>query len=940
MGFVPPARPAYPDEIVRYFEALAGATPRATLTEYARSHEGRPLVYLTVSSEANMAKLPAIREAIASIGEPRKTSAEQARRLSRTTPAIAWMAYSIHGDEISGSDASIGVAYRLVAGLDPLSKKLRHELVILIDPMQNPDGRHRRLAQITAFQGKVPDPDINSIAHWGFWPWGRGNHYLFDMNRDWFTLVHPESRGRVRVLAAWQPQMIVDAHEMGSSDTYLFSPPRHPFNPHLPPNVNKWMGRFGDEQAKAFDQYGWSYYTREWNEEFFPGYGSSWGQYGGAIAILYEQAGTDGGPVRLPAGTTMSYDESVAHHQVSSLANLETLASNREEILIDWSEGRRTSVESGSSGDRRAWVIPPGRDPARTLRMIEKLAIQGIEIQTNRAAVSANDLHGPWKASAREMKLPKGSFLIRLDQPLAPLVRNLFDFHQPMSAEFLRQERQWLERQKGTRLYETTAWALPYIFGVDAYWTGELPDGSWKPVTPEDLRPAPGVVLHPSASYGFVFDGRSDNAVFLAAALLERDVKLRAATEPFNVGQRTFRRGAFLVRRPENAGGVHRLLARLASEYGVTVHGLDTAHIKDGSDLGGNDFPLLIQPKIAMLSGDPISFVSYGAIWHLLDTKVGVRFSGLDVGRVSELDLAKYNVLVVPNIWGGAAEYRRRIGPAGMKKLEQWVKAGGTLIGIGGGASFLADKETKLVATRPRHQVLNRYPPVVLGLDVETAEQAGLMRAVGLRAAPPKKKDEKPLPRWPHPDRPYDVPPMIGSVARAFLPQGTPVFAIPKTTSLLTEWGKAFAPAGEDKEDKKAIEDYLERADSRLQRFHTRGAHLTVDLDPEHWLAYGSPTRIAALFHRRDAFVAESPAEVAGMFADLKELHVSGLLWPEAAGRIARTAYVTRESVGRGQVILFAGDPVFRASAWPTQRLFLNAVVMGPGLGTQYPDPW
>ena len=103
------------------------------------------------------------------------------------------MAYGIHGDELSSTDAAASLAYWLAAGEDDRAQALREGLVVLIDPMENPDGRERFLSQTAAFAHKLPNPDQDDLSHTTVWPWGRGNHYLLDLNRDWFTMVHPES---------------------------------------------------------------------------------------------------------------------------------------------------------------------------------------------------------------------------------------------------------------------------------------------------------------------------------------------------------------------------------------------------------------------------------------------------------------------------------------------------------------------------------------------------------------------------------------------------------------------------------------------------------------------------------------------------------------------------------------------------------------------------
>jgi hypothetical protein len=192
------------------------------------------------------------------------------------------------------------------------------------------------------------------------WPYGRGNHYLFDLNRDWFATVNPESRAKIKTILEWNPQFFTDCHEMGPLNTYLFSPPREPFNPFMISQIHKWWKVFAGDQAAWFDRYGWSYYTRDWNEEFYPGYGSSWGIYIGAIGMLYEQAGVDGSLVKRRDGTVMTFRESVHHQFTSSLANIVTVADNRQALLEDYYKEKKSAVggKVGKSGKNR--TVPAG----------------------------------------------------------------------------------------------------------------------------------------------------------------------------------------------------------------------------------------------------------------------------------------------------------------------------------------------------------------------------------------------------------------------------------------------------------------------------------------------------------------------------------------------------------------------------------------------------
>ena len=932
LGYPPGERPAPPAEIVAYFEELAAATPRAQLRIMGETHEGRPLIVLAISSEENMARAQKVSETLQRASDPRKVGSDaQARAAIADLPAIAWLGYSIHGNEVSGADASMLVAYRLAAGTDEQTKKWRDNVITYVDPLQNPDGRQRAIATFESARSAVPDLDAGSLPNSEMWPYGRGNHYLFDLNRDWFALVHPESRARVPLIADLLPQLQVDAHEMGHDSSFLFSPARAPYNPHRPASLPRWERRFSQDQARAFDAQGWSYYTREWNEEFFAGYGSSWSMYLGAIGILYEQAGSMGTTVRQRAGTLLTYPEAVARQATSSFANIDTLATERKAIMRDWLKSRRDAARLGGPAPVRAYVIRGDKYPDRVRALTETLLMLNIEVARADKPVSVPGANG-FYGRAGTVRLPAGALRIRLDQPNARLIRNLLDFHLPMGAAFLREQRQWLEQGKGSRLYETTAWSVAHAYGLEAYWTREI-QGRWTPLSAPDAVES---AVVGEAGYGWLIDGTTDAAVQVAGRLLERGVKLRVTREPTSIEDRSYPKGTILIKKEGNPDDVAGTVETIARLLGVEVVGVKTGLATRGTDLGGDNFEPIVAPRVAMIAGDPVRVDAYGFIWHLLDQRAGIRLSRLNIAWLAFADLRRYNVLIVPSSWNMEA-YRARLGPAALKNIEGWVKAGGTLIAVGNGAEVIAAPETKMTTTRFRRHLLEQYPPVVFGLDPDVAVKAGRFRAVGLRASPKvdKKKGPAPSAGWSDARRPYHVPPVLGAGARLFATSSPPPFRWPKQRRTLDAWAARLGPA-----DAKAKKAFIEKADARLRRFSPSGVYLGANVDDDHWLTYGIEPNLPVYFAARDALLADGPSEVPVRLEDVDRLHLGGLLWPEAAGRLAKTAYLVREQVGRGQVILFASDPAFRGVAFGTQRLLLNAVVYGPGLGTSWPRPW
>ncbi len=931
-GVVPGDRPLRPEEVLAFYSALADASPRAQLIEYARSHEGRPLIVLAVSDEQTIARLDDFQKEHAALLDPREGGVPSASDLAGVK-AVAWMAYGIHGDELSSTDAAAALAYWLVAGQNSAANELREKLVVLIDPCENPDGRGRYLAQTMSFAHRTANPDQDDLSHRAVWPWGRGNHYLFDMNRDWFTMIHPES-ARSEHISRWVPQVLVDSHEMGANASYLFPPPRHPFNPFLPPNTAKWEMAFSNDQAQALDQHGFPYFSGEWNEEFFPGYGSSWVSYHGTIGILYEMSRTSGTLVRKRGGTLRTFAQAVEHQVTSSVANLTSLAADPAQILHDQVAARQTAIDNGRKGPVKAWVFPPDpRHPERAGKLASLLLRQGIEVQAlSDKATKASGLRSVSTGEKIDLELAPGTFMVRMDQPSGYLAHALLDPHVAMETNFFQEEREYLEKGKGSRIYETTAWSLALTQGTPSYWTDRLPGGSWT----EFKGPAKvaSTTVVPTEFTSLIIDGDPDTAPRVLSDLLQAGINVRVAQKPFTVGGHSFHRGAMVIRKEANEHHLVERLEAIAARHQFEMIPVNTSRSSEGPDLGGSHFDVLVEPRVGVLAGMPISPTGFGSIWHLLDQELDLRFSSIDVGSFGRTDLSRYNVLVFPPVMGGPTAYRQTIGPGGMEHLNQWVQAGGTAIGFGGGAKMLADEKTEMISARFRSQALAVHPSPVWSLSAEEAEDAGRTQAKGLRVAATK-TDEKAEESVGYGSL-YNIAPILGPGAASFAKgydQGTPLKTKPVP---LAEWIKSVLPQGRQA----AEESDLAAADARLRRFMPQGALLRADLDPEFWLNFGLADDITVWFGGDDTIIASSPVTVGALFPEVEQMHLGGLLWPEGAARMAHTAYATREGVGRGQVILFAANPVFRRWMKDTERMFMNAVLLGPGLGTRWSSPW
>ena len=877
LGFTLGSRPVHHNEVIDYYNYLDKLLDNTALTQYGYTYEGKPLVYLMISSKKNMANIDNIKKSISMLADPRTLDdAKTANKIIKQTPAIAWMAYAIHGDEISSTDAAIQLAYQLAAGTDPATKNILKNLVVSIDPNENPDGRERYLQQLLQWRGEIVNSDANSLDHSGFWPYGRGNHYLFDLNRDWFATVHPETKGKVSAILDWNPQFLVDSHEMGSMDTYLFNPPRAPYNPYMPQTIFKWWDKIAKDQAAAFDEYGWSYYTGDWNEEVYPGYGSSWGIYIGLVGILYEQAGADGSIVKKEDGTITTYRETVHHQFISSMANLQTIANQKEELLQDYYNNRKKAVSTKNAG--KAFVFSSKSNRTRLNELGETIKRQTIEVYTNK-----NDLRLPKAINSSgetvtRQNIPAGSLIIPLNQPLNILIKNILSFDIRLDTKSMEKERKKLLKNQGSTLYDVTAWSLSHAYGTDSYYTEVMPKIAMDIFQPVQNQ---GNLIGKNPKYGWAIKSDDDQFYHLVGRLLENKVKVWCAKESFNIEGEDFPRGSIVIRNNSNKSMKLGLLKKLAAKYGIDIFAINTALATDGPDLGSSNFTMLIEPKIAIVSGPPTSTYSFGATWHLIDYNLKSRASLINIMNFGWQDLNKYNVMLLPN----GRSMKRMLGDSGIKKLKSWVDNGGTLISYSNSAAFLADSSVNISSVKLRRQVLDK-------LDSYDNDLSKLKEAESFS---------------------------IDSVA-------------------LWEGGNIYALDEVKKTNKN--NDKIKELDQLGRKFRPQGAILKVNMDQEHWLTVGCGESIPVLYNTGNVLMAKKPVNVAGRLADEKNIRLGGLLWPEAKTRIAETAWVTQEYHGKGQIILFATEPHFRGYFKASERVLLNAIYLGPGMGTSHSVEW
>lgn len=682
VGHRPGERITSPEEALRYVEALAQAAPdRFRVVEYARSWEGRPLVYAVVTSAANMARIDALQADLGRLGTG--TSPAQLPNLLPVT----WLSYGVHGDEISSTDAALSLAYHLLASEnDALVDRILGSSVVIIDPSQNPDGRGRFVNSFRAQLGIQPSADRYTAAADQPWPGGRFNHYLFDLNRDWFALTQPETRGKVTAVQQWQPVVLVDVHEMGGDESYFFPPAADPFNPNITRGQRDKQVLLGRNIAGWMDRFGQPYFTREVFDAFYPGYGDTWPTLNGAIAMTFEQGSARGLLWERSDGTLLTYADTVRNQFITTLATAQTVAENAGLFLNDYAEYRR-SAAAGQAGTG-TYVIDLGQRRWNAEQLGRRLVHQGIAV--TRVA-------GP--ASACGRSYPAGYLAISRSQPTARLVRSLLDANTDLPPDFVALQEGRRSRDLPHELYDTTAWSVGMMSGVDVALCGSAV-GSGTPVSADEPVAAR---VEEAGQFGLAVRWTDSGQARLVSLALARGLVGRATDEGFAVSGREFGRGTVVFTRADNPDRIDELAA-LAREIGAETLALESGWVDSGPNLGSDSFARLAAPQVAMLWDNGVDPLSAGGLRYTLEQRLGLPVAPIRTRTVPRADLSRYDVLVVPD-----GQYGRDLGAAGHAAIAAFARNGGVVVVLGEALTGFSDGDNALFALA-RETVLGGSP--------------------------------------------------------------------------------------------------------------------------------------------------------------------------------------------------------------------------------------
>ena len=647
--------------LVAYFEAVAAASPRVTVEQYGTTYEGRPLILAYVSSEGNLADLEGLRQ-----NHLRRSGLAPGEPTDAEALAVVWLSNSVHGNELAGSEASPTVLYGLATATDSLAAMLDNTVVV-IDPSLNPDGYTRYTDDYRRRAGRFPDADPSAWEHQEPWPYGRTNHYLFDLNRDWVWASQIETQARLAAYRRWMPHVHADLHEMGANSSYYFAPAAEPFHDYITEFQHDFQTEIGRNHARIFDANGWLYYTRERFDLLYPSYGDTYPTFNGAVGMTYEQSGSGraGRAYARREGDTLTIAERIAHHVATSLSTIAVASANADRLAAAAAR-YRTEARETPRGDFEAYVFPTSdNSPTRLRALTDLLERHDIE---HYAAASATTVAGERYATGRrgDQRVTTGDVVVPARQTNGVLAQVLLD---PAT------------RLSDSLTYDITAWSLPLVIGLEGFAAEVAVPTRPAPEPP----PPPANTEAPGFGFGVAVGAVADWAA--VAPELQAGAVARYAPLEVTLGGRTLPAGTlfFLSRdqeSPEAYAKTHAAVERTGAELVPLAGGLST----QGPDLGADGVRRIEAPTVALLQDDEASPGAFGHVWHFFERRLGYPIRPLPLAGLRDEDLAGIDVLII-------ADGNYDLGAGGGEAIEEWVRAGGRVIAMEGGAEALARRE-------------------------------------------------------------------------------------------------------------------------------------------------------------------------------------------------------------------------------------------------------
>ncbi|UJH66858.1 M14 family zinc carboxypeptidase [Allomuricauda sp. SCSIO 65647] len=679
------------DLIVAYLTKLAEVSDRANIVHYGKTHEGRKLVILNVSDPDNLTNLASIKQKHLAFTDPGQNVSNYGE-----VPIFINLGYNVHGNEPSSSEAAMLMAYTLIASNHPEVLNYLRDAVVFIDPTINPDGRDRHTQWANMYQGNPLVADSQDAEHNEYWPRGRTNHYWFDLNRDWLLGIHPESRGKLTWYHEWYPNVVTDFHEMGTQSSYFFEPMKDnaSLNPIMPrENYIDLNNLFGDYFAKALDSIGSFYFSKEVFDGTYPGYGSSYPDLQGALALLFEQASSRGHKQKTAFGE-ITFPFTIRNQYVTSMATVKAAVENKETMRKYQQDFFKSALGNAAKSRIKGYAFKDTYDQNRVKAFIDKLLLHKVDVYH-----SGED------------------YVVPTNQPQYRMVQTFFETY---------------DKYRDSVYYDASAWSVANFYNM-----------KYRPVTNlnlgdkiTDLKSLIDITPAKKSDYAYVIDYDDYSAVATLQHLQSKGLVVSSSFKPFTAktseGNKKFNYGALVIPvslQKKTEDEVFSVVKEAQKKFKVPIYTVDTGYNAKGIDLGSRYVRPITKPKAAMLIGDGVSSYEAGEVWHLLDTRVHMPITKIPMRYFNRVDLKKYNTLVM-------VSGRYSFNEDQLKKIKDWVSKGNTLITIGRASKWIVEKklvkEKLIEEEKDSTKAVERKPYVDAPENLGKEEVGGVILKVDL----------------------------------------------------------------------------------------------------------------------------------------------------------------------------------------------------------------
>jgi hypothetical protein len=636
------------DLIVAYLTKLAEVSDRATIEIYGYTHEKRKLVMLTVSTPEHLKNLKTIQKEHLKFVDPNQSPTNYDE-----LPVFVQLGYNVHGNEPSSSEAALLTAYTLVASNSPEIKNYLENAVFFIDPAINPDGRDRHTQWANQYLANEIVSDPADAEHNEMWPRGRTNHYWFDLNRDWLLAVNPESQGKLKWYHQWYPNVVTDFHEMGTNSNHFFEPmkPIGSLDPIMPKeNYEDLNSMFAKYFSSALDAIGSFYYTKESFDGTYPGYGSSYPDLQGGLALLFEQASSRGHLQDTDYGT-ISFAFTIRNQYTSGFATIKAAVENKAYLTKYQQKFFKTAITEKAPTGFAAYEFGDAYDHNRNKAFVDFLLEHEIKVYKN-----------------------GDKFTVPLKQPQRRMVQTMFETY---------------SKYRDSVFYDASAWSVANFYNMK--YRGLKTANLGEQITStESLNKVTAV---PKTNYAYIMDWDDYYAPSALYYMQSKGIIAASAFKPFtsktNVGNKSFNYGSIMIpvskQQKLSSDKVYEIVRDAQNKFNVPIYAANTGFSIKGIDLGSNNFRAVQKPKVAMLIGDGVSSSEAGEVWHLLDTRTRMPITKILTNTLRSNWLDKYNTLVMVS-----GRYNT-LDSLQQQNIKNWTAKGNTLITIASGSKWAID---------------------------------------------------------------------------------------------------------------------------------------------------------------------------------------------------------------------------------------------------------